>query len=298
MNTHAVQLERLFKRQGAFALGPLDLAVPQGAVYALVGPNGAGKTTALDLMMGLGRPDAGAVRLLGLDLAAQEVAIKRRVAFVNPEQNFLAWGRVGCVVDFFAGFYPDWDMDRADKLLADFKVGRGEKIAALSFGSRTKLSLVLALARDAELLLLDEPTTGLDPLAKRLFFEELLAVMRRPDRTIVISSHQLADLERFADHIGVLNNGQLLAEGRMDTLVDRYAQWDVDIADASAALPSSLRVLARDGRRARLMVDLAKPPREPIIAGSQIVNRASMTLEEIFVGLVGADETMSVRRAA
>lgn len=298
MNTPAIQLEGIRKHQGAFNLGPLDLVIPKGAVYGLVGPNGAGKTTTLDLLMGLGQPDTGRIRMLGLDLARDEVAVKRRVAYVGPDLNYQAWGRVGRTMDFFAGFYPDWDMGRADRLLADFGLDRAERLYTLSFGARTKLALVLALSRDAELLLLDEPTTGLDPIARRRLFEELLGYMRRADRTVVISSHQLGDLERFADHIGILHRGLLVAEGRMDVLVDRYAQWNVELQAQATALPSCLRVLSRDGRRARVMADLRAPQTQAAREALLVTGEAPMTLEEVFLGLVGEARPEEPRRAA
>src|SRR5207248_8494855 len=146
--------------------------------------NGAGKTTLLDLLMGMGRPDTGRVRMLGRDLARDEVAIKRRTAYVNPDLDYGAWGTVGAATAFVRGFYPDWDDGRCERLVAEFGLGPDEKVATLPFGSRIKLALVLALARDAELLLLDEPTVGLDAVSCRLLHAELMSFMRRADRTI------------------------------------------------------------------------------------------------------------------
>ena len=160
--TDALALKDVTRRLGSFRLGPLSLSVPRGSVTALIGPNGAGKTTTLDLALGLGAPDGGAIEVTGLAMPADEVAIKRKVAYVNPDLNYQPWGRVGRALDFLRKFYPDWDDAACDRLLADFGLSRGEKIASLSFGARMKLSLVAAFSRDAELLLLDEPTTGLD----------------------------------------------------------------------------------------------------------------------------------------
>jgi len=220
---NAIALKSVERRLGDFVLGPLDLTVPRGAVLAFVGPNGAGKTTTLDLLMGMGAADRGEIQVLGKTMPRDEVAIKSKVAYVSPDLNFTPWGSVGRALDFVRGFYPDWDQARCDRLLEEFSVARKERIAALSFGARIKLSLVMALSRDAELLLLDEPTVGLDVNARLLLFREMRDFVKRGDRTVVISSHQLSDLEKLADHVAILNKGKLIAAGPMAQLVERHA---------------------------------------------------------------------------
>ena len=242
---NAIALKSVERRLGDFVLGPLDLTVPRGAVLAFVGPNGAGKTTTLDLLMGMGKADRGEISVLGLGMPRDEVAIKSKVAYVSPDLNFTPWGSVGRALDFVRGFYPDWDQQRCDRLLKEFSVARKERIAALSFGARIKLSLVMALSRDAELLLLDEPTVGLDVNARLLLFREIRAFVKRPGRTgsraVVISSHQLADLEKLADRVAILNKGKLIAAASMAELVERHAPMTLEeifvslIADKSAA---------------------------------------------------------------
>jgi ABC-2 type transport system ATP-binding protein len=220
---NAIALKGVERRLGDFVLGPLDLIVPRGAVLAFVGPNGAGKTTTLDLLIGMGAADRGEIQVLGKTVPRDEVAIKRKVAYVSPDLNFTPWGSVGRALDFVRGFYPDWDQARCDRLLEEFSIARKERIAALSFGARIKLSLVMALSRDAELLLLDEPTVGLDVNARLLLFREIRDFVKRDDRTVLISSHQLSDLEKLADHVAILNKGKLIAAGTMAQLVERHA---------------------------------------------------------------------------
>src|SRR5215216_2574584 len=116
----AVALKGVERRLGSFALGPLDLTVPCGAVLAFVGPNGAGKTTTLDLLMGMGEADRGEIGVLGLGMPRDEVAIKAKVAYVSPDLNFAPWGNVGRALDFVRGFYPDWDQQRCERLLREF----------------------------------------------------------------------------------------------------------------------------------------------------------------------------------
>jgi ABC-2 type transport system ATP-binding protein len=234
-------------------------------------------------LMGLGAAHAGAIRLLGRPLPLDEVEVKRRTAYVSPDTGYQAWGSVGRAIDFVRGFYPDWNDEHCARLLREFGLKREERISALSFGSRTKLSLVMALAREAELLLLDEPTIGLDAGARHQLFAELLAFMRRDDRTILISSHQLSDVERFADHCAIIDKGELLIAGRMDELVSRFSQVDVRLARDPAGL-AGVRVLEREGDRARLLVD-HKEAAQPL-AAIEVINDVPMTLEELFLALV------------
>ena len=287
----AVALKGVERRLGDFVLGPLDLTVPRGAVLAFVGPNGAGKTTTLDLMMGMGAPDRGEIGVLGLAMPQGEVAIKQRCAYVSPDLNFTPWGSVGRALDFVRGFYPDWDQGRCERLLREFSIARNERIASLSFGARIKLSLVMALSRDAELLLLDEPTVGLDVNARLLLFREIRDFVKREGRAVMISSHQLSDLERLADHVAILNKGKLIASGRMDALVERYVQLEAQLT-TGGAMPvlEGVTVLARDGARLSLMLDRKQDV--PLAqSGIEVLRETPMSLEDIFVALV-ADKSV------
>jgi ABC-2 type transport system ATP-binding protein len=286
--TPALVLTGVTKRLGGFALGPLSLEVPRGSVTALIGPNGAGKTTTLDLALGLGAPDGGGIEVLGLAMPANEVAIKRKVAYVNPDLNYQPWGRVGRALNFLRKFYPDWNDARCEQLLADFGLERGQKIAALSFGARIKLALVAAFSRDAELLLLDEPTTGLDVNAKLKLFGLILDFVKREDRAVVISSHQLSDLERVANQVAIMDKGRLVLFERMDRLVSRFVQIDARLT-TGGAIPhlDGVRALARDGDRLQLLLDRDTANREQLTAhGLEPLSETPLTLEEIFLGLI------------
>ena len=237
MSASAIEFQDVQKTFGlAFSLGPLSLSVPRGSIYALIGPNGAGKSTALNMLMGMGEPGLGKIRILDRDIRADEVDIKRRTAYVSPDMDYRAWGTVGRAVDFVRGFYPDWNAAYCEELQFLFGVHRDSRVDALSFGARMKLALILALSRDAELLVLDEPTLGLDAIARRQLFTELLKFMTREGRTILISSHQLTDLERFADHAAIMNHGRLVTSGRMDKLVERHRLFDARVVDRKSVV--------------------------------------------------------------
>jgi len=178
MNSNAIEIRGLEKQFGRFKLGPLDLTVPRGAVYGLIGPNGAGKTTTLDLILGLGREDAGSIEVLGLDHRREEVAMKQQVGYASPEVQYQAWGKVSKLIRFVRGFYPSWDEAYCQKLLGALDIGADERIAGLSFGARIKLGLILALAWRPKLLILDEPTIGLDAISKQQIFSELLTAVQ------------------------------------------------------------------------------------------------------------------------
>lgn len=285
-NAERIRVDGLAHRIGKFQLGPIDLSVPGGSITALIGPNGAGKTTLLDLMFGLGRPQSGRVIFRGLARPDDPVMVRERVGFVSPDLSYANWGRVGSVLDYVAGFYAAWDWTRCERVLNLFGLDRADKVAGLSFGARTKLSLVVALARDTDALLLDEPTTGLDPMARRHLFAELLSYIEQPGRSVIISSHQLSELERLADRVAILDHGQLLASGSTDELVERFEQWDV--IDAETLLPASnaIRLLARKDGRTRVMVDLASGD-AAMLRQLKVAARTPMTLEEVFLGLTG-----------
>ncbi|ESQ81810.1 hypothetical protein AEAC466_19805 [Asticcacaulis sp. AC466] len=283
--TPAIELSDLYCTSGKFALGPINTTVPRGCVLALIGPNGAGKTTLLDLIMGLGRPNRGHIQILGLSQPVDEVAIKARVAYVTPDLNFNVWGTVGRAIDFIRGFYPDWDAARCDRLLKAFELKRTDKINTLSFGGRIKLSLIMALSRDADILLLDEPTVGLDVNARRVLFHEILEIVKNESRTVVISSHQLDDLERLADRCAILVGGQLIAMAPMDGLLDRYRQIDCLIEGRTPTI-EGVRVLARQDNRVRLLIDRSLCPDDALTGGNlQVVADIPMTLEDLFVAL-------------
>lgn len=282
--TPAIETQGLYCKQGRFELGPLSLTVPRGSVTALIGPNGAGKTTLLDLLMGLGRPNSGHISLLGLSHPADEVAIKARVAYVNPDLNYAVWGRVGRAIDFVRGFYPDWNAQRCDRLLEAFELKRSDKISALSFGGRIKLALIMALAREAEILLLDEPTVGLDVNARRVLFHEILEVVKAENRTVVISSHQLSDLERLADHCAIIANGQLVVMAPMDGLLARYHQIDVQ-AEGRTPDMAGVRLISRNGSRLRLLIDRTVCDEAELAAAVRVIADVPLNLEDLFVAL-------------
>jgi ABC-2 type transport system ATP-binding protein len=288
MAGEAIRIRGLEKSFRNFELGPLDLTVPRGAIYGLIGPNGAGKTTTIDLIMGMGTKDAGSIDVFGLDHIKEEVAVKKQVGYVSPDLVFNAWGRVNRLIGFIRSFYEDWDDAYCTELLERLKVGWKDKIATLSFGARTKLGLIVALSHRPALLLLDEPLAGLDAVSKQEVFTELLDAVQDENRTVLISSHDLHDLERFTDHLGMIHNGKLLLEGPTSELVERFRMVDCIAPDsADPAAISGVLVQKREGHRCRLLLDTTENAIGRLnSAGMTDIVTTPVTLEELFVALV------------
>lgn len=287
MSANAIEIRGLEKTFPTFALGPLDLTVPAGAIYGFVGPNGAGKTTTIDLLFGMGAKDGGSITVLGLDHLGDEVAMKRQVAYVSPDLNFQPWGRVHKVIQFVRGFYPTWDQQYCQRLMASLDLDASDRIMTLSFGARIKLALVLALSWKPKVLVLDEPTVGLDAISKQTVFAELLAAVQDEDRTVLISSHGLTDVERFADHLGMIKHGRLLFEGTTTEVIARFRMVDFVAADTIRVTPHpGVFVQRRDGQRWRVLLDLQRASLDWLRAlGVTLVADAPVTLEELFIAL-------------
>jgi len=286
---NAIEIRGLRKHYAAFDLGPLDLDIPRGSIFGFVGPNGAGKSTTIDLMFGMGQADGGTIRMLGLDAIGDEVAVKQRAAYVGPELEYGNWGKIRHAIRFVRGFYPDtWDDSHCAELLERFQLKPDEKIGTLSFGSKTKLALVLALPRRPELLVLDEPTTGLDAIAKRQLYSLLLEIVKDTRRTVLVSSHNLADLERFADHVAILNKGKLLHTGPMDRVIEKFRVADLTLPGGGnpAEIPG-VTVIQRQGDRVRILIDLDAGGMEQLRAlGSGDLMPMTVDLEELFISLL------------
>ncbi len=287
MSPHAVEIRGLEKRFPNFTLGPLDITVPHGAIYGLIGPNAAGKTTTLDLIFGMGGKDSGSITVLGLDHLRDEVAMKRQVGYVSPDLNYQPWGKIGSAIRFVRRFHPTWDDAYCERLLESMHLERGQRILALSFGARTKLSLVLALSWRPRVLVLDEPTVGLDAISKQQVFAELLSAVREGDRTVLISSHGLTEVERFADHVGMIRNGSMLFEGATSDVVDRFRMVDFVAPDSvDFAGQSGVFVQQRDAERWRVLLDLQRTPLAELrVRGVHLIANSPVTLEELFIAL-------------
>jgi len=230
MSNFAIETSALRKSyKGTIALNGLNLEVPQGSIFGFLGRNGAGKTTTIKALMGLLRPDSGSARVLGLSALDPHngIAIRRRVGFVTEDKELYPYMTVEQIIRFTRPFFPKWRGDLESRYLDIFDLPRNCKIPDLSKGMRSKLMLLLAVARGAELLILDEPTDGLDPAALEEVLRELVTLSASEGVTIFFSSHQLAEVEQIADHIAIVDHGRSIVSGSLDDLKARYQRLRV-----------------------------------------------------------------------
>lgn len=281
---NAIEIRGLKTSFPRFELGPLNLTVPPGAMYGLVGPNGAGKTTVLDLIFGLGPRDAGDIRVLGLDNRKDEAAVKRIAAYVSPHNSYSPWRQVGRAIRFVSGFYPEWNQDYCNDLMRRWGIAEHDEIDTLSLGKVMKLGLILALARRPNVLIMDEPMMALDAISKQELFAELLSLMSDGEHTVLVSSHNLTDLERFADHIAMISEGKLLLEGATDQLLENHRQVSCTLA---GELPTGACRVYRDGDKVRALTDSPDGFVEALEGcGATELTVRPVTLEELFVAVV------------
>jgi len=218
----AVEVRGLTKRYGRFTLDRVDLTLPRGYIMGFIGPNGAGKSTTIRLLMGLARRDAGTVRLLGLDLDDHEREIKNRVGYVGEDQPFYEDLTVAWTARFVSRYYRDWDAGTYTHCLDAFGIDPGKKIKELSRGTRVKFALTLALAHRPELLILDEPASGLDPIVRRELNRRLLSVIQDERRSVLLSSHITEDIEQIADFVAFIVDGRIVLAGQKEDILSRF----------------------------------------------------------------------------
>lgn len=219
MNEYVIKTERLTKKFGTIiAVDHINLEVKKGSVYGFLGENGAGKTTTIKMMLGLLRPTEGTVEVFGYNPLKNSVEIKRRVGYVPEDQTMYNWMTVEEICWFTSGFYPTWNKKLSEELLTRFDLPKNRKIRELSRGMQAKLMLTLALSHEPELLILDDPTSGLDAIVRREFLESLVDLIQQEGRTVFFSSHIINEVERVADYIGIIHNGKLIISTELEKL--------------------------------------------------------------------------------
>ena len=198
------------------ALDEVSIFIPRGSVLGLVGENGAGKTTLIKHLLGMLRAQAGRVRVFGLDPVLNPVGVLSRLGYLSERRDLPGWMRVDEFMRYTQAFYPKWDEDYAEQLLGTFQLDPLQKIKTLSQGQQAKMGLLAALAYRPELLILDEPSSGLDPVVRRDILEAIIRVVADEGRTVLFSSHLLDEVERVADLIVMLQRGRVVLQGRTD----------------------------------------------------------------------------------
>ena len=279
------------------ALRGLTLQVPAGSIFGFLGRNGAGKTTTIKVLLGMARPTGGGARLFGQDAASPGVnlAARQRIGFVSEDKELYDYMTVDEIVRFTAAFFPRWRRDLEQKYLRKFELPLDRKVKALSRGTRTKLTLLLALCRGAELLVLDEPTSGLDPAMAEEVLQALVAHVAGEEITIFFSSHQIAEVDQIADRIAIIDRGRIVIAGALDDLREKFRRvqlvFDGEAPDAVFKAPGGQRVR----RKGRVMTILTSAGETPVLEEARAlapvaVDVIPVTLKEIFLETVAVED--------
>ncbi len=289
-----ITLSDVCKRYGSLdVLTGLSLQVERGEVYGFLGRNGAGKSTAIRMMMGITKISSGSIHLFGESINSSVVTARQRIGYVAQEQHFYPWMTPKQLAKFVKGFYPKWDQARYEKLLNVFELPMKRKLGNFSGGMKAKLALSLALATRPECLILDEPTAGMDPVARREFLDLVSEEARNDDATIFFSTHLIDDIEAIADRIGIIESGRAVYEGPLGPLSESLATYSIDnTLYRPGQVPgdfvnSAVNVLQSSSRHGRHHVVLQFPygaPLSPVLDYGW--RQDSMTLEDVFIAVV------------
>ena len=219
MSESVISVSELTRRFGATtALDSVSLSLPRGAVYGLVGANGAGKTTLIRHILGLLRAQSGSVRVFGVDPVADPVAVLSRIGYLSEENDLPGWMRVDELIRYTSAFYPKWDDAYAEELRRAFALDPAAKIKDLSRGQKARMGLLVALAHRPELLVLDEPSSGLDPIVRRDILGAVIRTIAGEGRTVLFSSHLLEEVEQVADHVTMISCGRIVLSAPLDAI--------------------------------------------------------------------------------
>jgi ABC-2 type transport system ATP-binding protein len=287
-----INVSELTRRFGAkTALASVSVSMPRGAVYGLVGANGAGKTTLIKHILGLLRAESGSVRVFGLDPVADPVAVLSRIGYLSEENDLPGWMRVDELIRYSRAFYPAWDDAYAEDLRQAFALDSTVRIKNLSRGQRARAGLLIALAHRPELLVLDEPSSGLDPIVRRDILGAVIRTIADEGRTVLFSSHLLEEVEQVADHVTMIHEGTIALSSPLDEIKESHRRLTVRFAQSRPQPPAVAGVLRWDGGGQEWTAVHRGGSGELQAAladwGARIVAERVPSLDEIFVAHVG-----------
>ncbi len=284
------QVTRCFGARAA--LDHVDLCVPRGAVFGVVGANGAGKTTLIRHVLGLLKAQSGSVRVFGRDPVADPVGVLSRLGYLSEENNLPGWMRVGELLRYARAFYAGWDDAYAEELRQTFELAVQSRIGQLSKGQRARAGLLVALAHRPELLVLDEPSSGLDPLVRRDILEAIIRTIADEGRTVLFSSHLLDEVERVSDHVSLLHQGRVVFSGELDHLKETHRCLTLRFTEPRSRPPDLAGVVAWQGQghewTAMCPGRTGELEMSMTASGAAIVADRLPSLDEIFLARVGA----------
>ena len=292
MNESIISVSELTRRFGAkTALDSVSLSLPRGAVYGLVGANGAGKTTLIRHLLGLLRAESGSVRVFGLDPVADPVAVLSRIGYLSEENDLPGWMRVDELIRYSRAFYPAWDDAYTEELRQAFALDPAAKVKHLSKGQKARAGLLIALAYRPELLVLDEPSSGLDPIVRRDILGAVIRTIANEGRTVLFSSHLLEEVEQVADHVTMIHRGTIVLSAPLDVIKEAHRCVTVRFEESRGEPPVVASVLRWDGKGQEWTAVYrgASDEMHSTIAGcgASIITERVPSLDEIFVAYVG-----------
>ena len=282
------------------ALRDINLSVRPGQVFGLVGENGAGKTTLIRHLLGAYVPKTGAVRVFGMDPVRNPVSVLARIGYLSEDRDLPLWMRLRELMAYTAAFYPDWDQPYAEGLRNRFGLPLDAKIKQLSRGEKAKAGLLVALAHRPELLLLDEPSSGLDAVARKDILGEVIRSVADEGRTVIFSSHLLDEVERVSDHIAMIHDGVVTLDMSMDDMKASHHRFVVRFSEGRTSFPNVPGLLHAEGsgKEWRVLCVGVLDELNGLLqeTGGQLIETTVPTLDEIFVARATgvASETMAI----
>jgi ABC-2 type transport system ATP-binding protein len=292
MEHKVVDVEGLSRTYGEkIALDGVSFRADAGQVYGLVGSNGAGKTTLLKHLLGLLRATEGSVRVFGLDPVRDPVGVLSRVGYLSEERDLPEWMRVDELLRYTQAFHPNWDASYARELLETFALDPSRKVKDLSKGMRAQAGLIAAVAHRPELLILDEPSSGLDAVVRRDILDAIVRAVADDGRTVIFSSHLLDEVERMSDHVTMIQNGRVTLSGVLDDVRRDYQRSRVRFTEHFEQPPVLDTALAMEGGGRTWSVihcgSLEQFRHSVVVCGGEVVESRDATLEEIFLARAG-----------
>jgi len=294
MPENIVEVRHLSRRFGdTLALDDLSLDLQPGFVYGLVGANGQGKTTLIKHLLGLLRAKQGSVRIFGLDPVKHPVDVLQRIGYLSEEREMPEWMRIDELLRYTGAFHPTWDKSYSDELLATFGLDTAKKVKNLSKGMRAQVGLIAAVAHRPDLLLLDEPSTGLDAVVRKDILNAIIRTVADEGRAALFSSHLLDEVEQMSDYVFMIDAGNVVLHGSVDDIKERHHLLSFRPADEVYELPAIDGILSaeRFGNDWKLVCNDAEREIAKALqsSGGEVTHARNASLQEIFVARVGRD---------
>jgi ABC-2 type transport system ATP-binding protein len=289
-----VELSHVSRRFGTkLALDDVSFTVPSGCVVGLVGENGAGKTTLIKHILGLYKAQSGSVRVFGDDPVAEPIKVLSRIGYLSEEPDLPGWMRVRELLRYIPPFYPKWDHEYAEQLRCDFALDPAQKLKDLSKGQRARAGLLIALAYRPELLVLDEPSSGLDPVVRRDILGAIVRTIADEGRTVLFSSHLLSEVERVSDRVAMMRSGRIVFCDSLERVKQLHARITLKFDSPQAVAPQISGALAWDGHDCEWTTVYAGSVADLSDAvgkiGGEVVERSDLSLDEIFLARTGRE---------